>query len=192
MRLTLCLITVALLTACASPAPQTASYLLRAEVTPTAGKQLADSTIALGSIRVASYIDQPGLVMAMGDGTIHEARYHQWAEPLPVSLRRFMAAEISQASGLDVSAGGLPGTKTRVNLIVDQLHGDGNGAALLVAYWDVATGDSVLTYEFAEQQALTAAGYTALVQAQEALLKRLAAAIAGSLKPAEQGAAAGS
>jgi uncharacterized lipoprotein YmbA len=186
MRLILCLITLALLTACASPSPQTASYLLRADVAPTTGKQLADSSIALGSIRVASYIDQPGLVMAMGDGTIHAARYHQWAEPLPISLRRFMAAQISQASGQDISAGDLPGTKTRINLMIDQLHGDGKGGARLVAYWEVVSADSVLSYEFAEQQSLATAGYTALVQAEEALLKRLAAAMAASLESAGQ------
>jgi uncharacterized lipoprotein YmbA len=77
----------------------------------------------------------------------------------------------------------LPTTTTRVNLTIDQLHGDGRGSALLVAYWDIETGGKISSFEFAQRQTLASDGYTALVQAEEALLQQLAAAIAATIKP---------
>jgi len=182
MRLSL-LLTAALLAACSSQPQQITNYLLRAEIPTTSGKQLAASTVAFNGVRVATYIEQPGLVLATGDGQIHAARNHQWVEPLQVSLRRFMANEVSSASGIDVSATVLPSTETRINLTIDQLHGDGQGSALLVAYWDVEAGGQISSFEFAQRQTLTSDGYAALVRAEEALLRQLAAAIAATVAP---------
>ncbi len=186
----MCVIAAVLLTACSSQPPQTTTYLLRSEVGATSGTQLADSGIALGNVRVASYIDQPGLVLATGDGTIHSARNHVWAEPLQVSLRRHLATEISAASGRDIAASVTPGTKSRIDVTVDQMHGNGSGAAVLVAYWDIGSGTQTRSYRFSEQQSLADSGYDALVRAEETLLKRLAQAIAASL-PAPAGGVSG-
>ena len=182
MRL-ICLFAALLLAACSSQPQQPATYLLRSEVASTSGQQLAASRVALAQVRVAAYIEQPGLVLATGEGRIQAARNHLWAEPLRVSLPRFMANEISAASGRDVSASPLPTTEVRINLAIDQLHGNGKGAALLVAYWDIESADTLNAFRFAEQHALEGDGYGALVQAEEALLRQLAAAIAASLEP---------
>jgi len=182
----LCALAVVLLTACSSQPPQTATYLLRSEVPAGADVALRDSGIALGNIRVANYIDQPGLVLATGDGTIHAARYHVWAEPLQVALRRYLADQISDASGRDIAAMPDSATVTRVDVSVDQLHGTGSGVAVLVAYWNVASQGASKSYRFSEQQALSGDGYDALVRAQESLLKRLAEAISASLPAAGQ------
>lgn len=178
------LLAFVLLAACSSQPPQTASYLLRSESGATSGAQLADSGIALGTIRVASYIDQPGLVLATGDGKIHAARNNVWAEPLQISLRRYLATEISGGVGRDVAASAGATTRTRIDVTVDQLHGDGRGAAVLVAYWEIVSDGASSAYRFSENQALAGDGYDALVAAEESLLRRLASAIAGSL-PAE-------
>lgn len=183
MRL-ICLLAAALLAACSGQPQQTSTYLLRAEVVPSSGEQLAASTVALAGIRVATYIEQPGLVLASGDGRIHAARHHQWAEPLQLSLRRFLANEVSSASGIDVSANILPTTTTRVDVVIDQLHGDGEGSALLVAYWMLESAGDTRSFRFAERQSLSSDGYDALVRAQEALLRQLAAAIAATIEPA--------
>jgi uncharacterized lipoprotein YmbA len=179
---------VILLTACSTQPPQTATYLLRSEVPAGAEVALSDSGIALGNIRVANYIDQPGLVLATGDGTIHAARYHVWAEPLQVSLRRYLATQVSDASGRDIAAVAGSATVTRIDVSVDQLHGTGSGAAVLVAYWNVASEGASKAYRFSEQQALSGDGYDALVRAQETLLKRLAEAISASLPAGGQSA----
>jgi uncharacterized lipoprotein YmbA len=180
----MCMIAAVLLTACSSQPPQTSTYLLRTEVGTTSGTQLADSGIALGNVRVASYIDQPGLVLAAGDGTVNAARNHVWAEPLQVSLRRYLATQISSASGRDIAASVTPTTRSSIHVTVDQLHGDGSGAAVLVAYWDIGSGEDSQSFRFSERQALSGSGYDALVRAEEALLQRLAEAIAASLPAA--------
>ena len=180
----ICLMVALLLTACSSQPPKLESYLLRPAVAAGSATVVEDSGYALGTIQVANYIDQPGLVLTSGDGKIHAARNHVWAEPLQVSLRRYLATEVSGVSGRDVAATTTATTKTRINVTIDQLHGNGSGAAVLVAYWDVAGDAGSKSFRFSEQQALSADGYDALVQAEEALLKRLADAIAASLPPA--------
>jgi uncharacterized lipoprotein YmbA len=150
----------------------------------TAGEQLADSGIALGNIRVADYIDQPGLVLASGDGKIHAARSYVWAEPLQVSLRRYLAIQISSGIGREVVPSANAASKIVVDVSIDELHGNGRGAAVLVAYWELVGGGATTSYRFSEQENLAGDGYDALVQAEQALLKRLAGAIAGSLPPA--------
>jgi len=175
------LIAILTLAACSSQPPQTSSYLLRAAVGETSGTELADSGIALGTIRVASYIDQPGLVLATGDGKIHVARNHVWAEPLQVSLRRYLATEISGSAGRVVGAKPTAATRTRVDVTIDELHGDGRGAAVLVAYWELVAGEDTAAFSLSERQPLAGDGYDALVQAEEALLKRLASAIAATV-----------
>jgi hypothetical protein len=177
----ICLLAAMLLTACSSQPPQMESYLLRSPVAAGADTVIADSGYALGSIQVATYIDQPGLVLATGDGKVHAARNHVWAEPLQVSLRRYLAVEVSDGSGRDIAATANTSTRTRINVTIDELHGNSSGAAVLVAYWDVADGEGSKSFRFSQQQTLSADGYDALVQAEEALLKRLADAIAASL-----------
>lgn len=178
------LIAAVLLAACSSQPPQIASYLLRSEVNSGAGTQLVNSGIALDTIRVARYIDQPGLVLAFENGTIHAARNHLWAEPLQVSLRRYLASQISSTSGRNIASSATSATLIRIDVTVDQLHGNGRGAAVLVAYWDLTSEDSYTSFRFSEQQALSGDGYDPLVQAQQALLQRLADAIATSLPAA--------
>lgn len=179
----ICLMAALLLTACSSQTPKLESYLLRPAVASGSATAVVDSGYALGNIQVANYIDQPGLVLTSGDGKIHAARNHVWAEPLHLSLRRYLATEVSSGSGRDIAATATATTKTRINVMIDELHGNSNGAAVLVAYWDIASGEDSKSFRFSEQQALSADGYDALVQAEEALLKRLADAIAASLPP---------
>ena len=173
-----------LLAACSSAPPKLESYLLRPAVAPGAVTAVEDSGYALGTIRVANYIDQPGLVLTSGDGKVHAARNHVWAEPLQVSLRRFLATQVSAGSDRDIAATATASTNTRINVSVDELHGNDSGAAVLVAYWDVVAGEGSKSFRFSEEQALGSDGYDALVQAEEALLERLADAIAASLPAA--------
>ena len=179
----LCLLAAVLLAACSSQPPQSTSYLLRSELATTSGSPQVDSGIALGNIRVANYIDQPGLVLATGDGKVRAARNYVWAEPLQVSLRRYLAAEISGVSGREIAATASATSKTRIDVSVDELHGNGAGEAVLVAYWEVTSAGQSNSFRFSERQALSGDGYDALVKAEEVLLKHLASAIAGSLPP---------
>lgn len=179
----LTLVLAGALSGCAGQPPSAHYYLLRPDA-PIETRQLDfEGGIYLQEIKVASYIDQPGLVLYQDDGKVHEARYHLWAEPLHLSLRQFLAAEIASQLGRDVSVEKLPEEGTEpVAIRIDQLHGSENGDVVLVAYWQVGSGERLASYQFASRTAQTRDGYGALVEAEKSLLVQLSRAIADTLK----------
>lgn len=181
------ILSVLLISGCASQPPQELTkYLLRTDG-PAHSRQLTQQArIGLAGVNVATYIDQPGLVLETESGQIRAARYHQWAEPLRVSLRRFLGAEISSAIGQDIQADllNVDDWTYRLDVNIDQLHGTADGGAVLVAYWVVTNlveSGTRSRYQFADSQALNNDGYDALASAEKTLLRRLARAIADSL-----------
>ncbi len=169
--------------------PELNQYLLRSGSSVTAAEDRV-AAIGLGNVSVASYLDQPGIVLESGDGTIRPARYHEWAEPLRESLRGFLATEIAAASGQPVRHRRYADDswKRRVPLLIDvhidQLHGTASGEARLAASWTVtgnASAEPAAEHSFAATEALRNDGYAALIAAEERLLGRLAEAIAATL-----------
>jgi uncharacterized lipoprotein YmbA len=180
---TLILLALLVLAACSSqPLEPSRYYLLRTPVTVTSGSQDAAPEYALGRVDVATYIDQPGLVQETSDGEIHMARHHQWAEPLRVALRRFLALGIGAEAGQPVALMATSPEAARVDVTIDQLHGNNRGEAVLVAFWEVVSSDGAVTsHQFAERRELSRDGFTALVEAEEALLQELTRRIGQSL-----------
>jgi len=179
MRALLLLLLVA---GCSSQPPQTSTYLLRADDDTRSGYRAPARDIAFGKLEIARYIDQPGLVLKTGTDEVHVARYHQWAEPLRASLEGLLQAEISRQLGQDIRFQPDGPVGTRIDVIVDQLHGNADGEAELVADWRlrrVEGGDEV--HRFVGSQPLERDGYDALVAAQRQLLLRLATAITASV-----------
>ena len=126
----------AFLAACATTAPEHSTYLLRSDKDPTSREIPAGSDVYLGGLSLASYIGQQGIVLEVAPGQIHEARFHQWAEPLSVSLRGFLAAEISASVGRDIALKAPTENAVRLDVGIDQMHGtmDGNACGLLEHY----------------------------------------------------------
>ena len=171
-----------LLAACAS-SPQQTRFLMPDAPAQT-GRVEAPVRIGLRSVTVAPYLEQGGLVLETDLHQVRSAQHHRWAEPLEDGLRRTLRGEISNALGYDVSAN--PADRTRWEYVVDvdvsRLHGSMAGNAILVASWRIAPPrGEALTHRFSETAALPRAGYPGLVDAEIALTKRLAAAIAESL-----------
>lgn len=187
----LALIAILLAVGCSStPAPSLKQYLLRADspVKHTSqGSQQVVTSISLGKVAVASYIDGLGLVLEKADGQIHIARDHQWAEPLRLSLRSFLSNRISAELGQPVRAYGY-GSKAlskRIDIRIDELHGTKNGEAKLVAFWviiDPGKQKVLSENSFYDTEALARDGYSALVLAEKKLLSRLASNIAKTLQ----------
>jgi len=180
MRILL-LTAILVLAGCSSQPVQMSTYLLRPQAAASGEELVPEGDFALDGVLVASYLNQPGLVLATGDGKIHVASHHQWAEPLEISLRQYLSAEISASAGKQVEPRARPGIDTRINILVNRLHGDGKGGAVIEAFWELVSKDSDRSYRFYRTQALSGDGYDALVQAEEALLRQLAAAIGASL-----------
>ncbi len=170
---------------CAGAAPETTRYLLPIETRAGSAPLEIPVRIGLGRVTVASYLGQPGLAIETQPNEVRQARQHQWAEPLEDGLRRFLRAEISKALGYDVEAD--PTQQNRwqrtVDVGIDRMHGDLTGQARLVAHWRVTPkGGDPSTFRFAATQPLPREGYPGLVDAEIALARQLARAIAKSLR----------
>ena len=171
-----------LVSACSSQPTSTTQYLLRSASQQQSRQLNPSADYRFASLKVADYIDQSGLVLETGAGEIHAARNHQWAEPLRTSLKSYLATEVSREVGEDIFFTGSGTNPTEIAIVIDQLHGNSRGEAVLVAYWYLnrAQGDDS-AFQFAETQALARDGYGALVDAELILLRGLALQIAESL-----------
>ncbi len=176
-------VSLVLLTGClgGTALPEPADYLLRVPAGAGAPPRGAPA-FALGDVRVAAYLEQPGIVLAQEDGVVRAARYHRWAEPLDASVRLLVAELAGAALGRPVArsaAGAGPGPVV-VDLTVDTLHGTADGRARIDAHWRVAgrPGEG----RFTATEALAEPGYPALVAAEYRLLERLAEALAAELR----------
>ncbi|MEZ5572164.1 MAG: ABC-type transport auxiliary lipoprotein family protein [Halioglobus sp.] len=176
----LCLLIV--LSGCASQTIEPTYYLLRSDQNMQSGKLSPSRDFSLGTVEIAAYLDQPGLVMETADAQMRAASQNLWAEPIYDGVRNFLTTEIAQASGSELLPSKLNRNSTVVNIRIDQLHGTQDGTARLVAYWWLVRGDEVLALNrFADSQTLQVSGYSALVDAEKNLLAALARQIAASL-----------
>ncbi len=185
-HLTLSLIIVGILTSCATTPTATRQYLLRSDKL----QQYADTNnatiIGIGSITIASYIDNLGLVLETANGEVRTAQSHQWAEPLRESIRTFLAEEISSKTGavIRTRSNGGQQWQQRIDIRIDQLHGTATGQAKLVAYWSIIGDDeqkAISENKFTRTEPLTEGGYGSLVEAHINLLQRLSTEIAKTL-----------
>lgn len=185
MRTSLFLVAVAsvLVSACSTTPPSRSTYLLRSTANMESGPRAKSSNASLGELTVANYIDQSGLVMELSDGMIHSAKHHHWAEPLRISLREFLSAEIAADTGRSLASTSSSATDiTRIDVNISQLHGDSEGNARLVAHWSLNKGNVRTEYQFAETKPLEGVGYESLVAAEKQLLIDLSQSIARELK----------
>ena len=176
------LLLVVLLTGCAGKAIEPSYYLIRSDNDLQSRALNPSKDFSMGSVVIASYIDQPGLLIETAEGEIRSARHNLWAEPVYEGVRNQLVVEIAQAKGEDILPVGLGNTAVVIDIRLDQLHGTNKGTAKLVAYWWLRRGQEVVAaYVFAEEQALVTDGYAALVAAEKALLSQLAKNIADTL-----------
>ncbi|ARN75158.1 PqiC family protein [Oceanicoccus sagamiensis] len=187
MRLSLLIVGALLLSACAGEAIKYNHYLLRSDIPENSNRQMSEDGLLLTHVAVATYLNEAGLVLETAEGQINTAELHLWAEPLRHSLHKFMADEISAATGKDIytTRNGLSQPAAEFSIQIDQMHGTHDGQALLVASWAVTTSNdgkrTKAAYQFAQKQALQADGYDALVATEKQLLQALAKAVAETL-----------
>ena len=181
MKVTLLLLAI-LLAGCASQTIEPSYYLLRSDQDLSSTTLRTSTNFSLGTVEIAAYLDQPGLVMETTPGQMRPASQNLWAEPVFDGIRNFLTTEIAHANGEALLPAKLAGNTTAVNIRIDQLHGTRDGKALLVAYWSLVRNDKVVALNrFSETRVLEASGYSALVEAEKILLAQLAQKIAASL-----------
>ena len=176
------LLLLALLAGCAGQPNEPSSYLLRSSHELETRTLEPSKEFSMGTVEVASYIDQPGLVLETDNGEMHHARNNLWAEPVYEGVRNSLVTSISHLSNMDLLPHELAETPVVLDIYIDQLHGTREGSARLVALWWLRSGGHLVSaHQFSEEKLLETSGYPALVQAEEALLEDLARAIANTL-----------
>ncbi|MCB1843622.1 MAG: membrane integrity-associated transporter subunit PqiC [Halioglobus sp.] len=179
------LVALLCLAACAGQPIEPSHYLLRAPNAAESRPLQFSTDYALGSVGIAPYLDQPGLILETPDGTLRAARNHLWAEPVFDAVQNYLRETLSAALGQDLPLAPQRADVTRINVRIDQMHGTRDGQARLIAYWWLSQGDTLGdAFKFAQTRALERDGYAALAQAQAALLTELGEQIAGALRPA--------
>lgn len=178
------LLLVLLLSGCASQIVEPSYYLLRSNQNLPSAQLNPSVDFALGTIEIAPYLNQVGLVIDIADGQIRPAVNHLWAEPIYDGVRNLLTTVIASAGGEELMPAKLSTDSTVVNIRIDKLDGTLDGTAKIVAYWWlVHNGEVIALNRFSESRALTADGYGAMVGAERALLEELAKKIAASLVP---------
>lgn len=191
LRAALVILAMAGLTACASAPPEITYYLLRPPVAEGSGPVDAPIRAGLGRVVVAPYLERTnGIQIETRDGEMRPAGQYQWAESLAAGVRWYLGAEVGQRLGHQIG-GGLTDRRDwdyTVDVFVERLHGTMTGEAVMVASFLVRGGSTATggperyEYRFSESIPLPDAGYTAVVEAEKALLSKFAGAIADVLR----------
>jgi uncharacterized lipoprotein YmbA len=81
------LLLMVLLAGCASQTIQPSYYLLRSEQNLSSTALSASKDFSMGTVEIAAYLDQPGLVIETAQGEMRPASQNLWAE-YATSLRQ--------------------------------------------------------------------------------------------------------
>lgn len=141
---TAALAALALAVGCAHTAP-TRFYLLKATAEkPTPGPAADGPSVVIEPVQVAAYLDRRQIVSRLGDGEVHVAEFHQWAEPLADGVRRVLVEDLSRRLSSQRVWAGDPvvaqsgGLRVRLMLLrFDRAPGE---PLVLTAHWSVAAG----------------------------------------------------
>jgi hypothetical protein len=177
---------VSLFAGCASsPSPEQHLYFLSADTQPGVINQ--EMTIGIGVVDVAPYLQRGEIMLQVGPQELRPARYHQWAEPLQAGVRRYLRDQLSAdlAIAVDTNRQFRNNWQMRVDITVDKFHGDLDGQVLLDAHYviqGIADPTQLKRGRVRISGSQSGSGYAALVDAQEALLDRLARRIATDVK----------
>lgn len=161
---------ILLLSACNSiPKEETHYFVLNSSKSTALNAALSSETITLQPVRLAKYLDQPGIVLQTDQHKIKVAHFHRWAEPLKYNLHRY----INQSIGFSIT-NEAPHT---LEVYFQNFNGTQNGSAIVSGYWVF----NQKQHPFSYQASLTTSGYTELVMQLALLLDQLCADIAAQI-----------
>ncbi len=167
-------------------------YLLTTRVQATSISATANTSIGIGPVRVAPFLQRPQIVTHGGSGGLNVAETQRWSEPLEQGIQRVLLQNLTALTGADTrnfpwTQATIPHYALRVDVI--DLDRGANGNALLEVSWileDITHNKMLvsrrerLTAAIATSDDTTAAT-TALTNAYSELFAQLAQQVAQTL-----------
>ena len=186
--ITVCLVLI--LFACGSKPPPETQYFVLTPSTQTNASLINEhnNVVLLNPIRLAEFLDQPGIVMQTDTHQIKVAHYHRWAEPLKRNMHRFIRetlnVKLTDYIVLDKIRSDENVSKKSLLISVNQFNGITDGSAVLAGEWvliDEST-KSVLNKEaFHFKASIENDGYKELVNQLAVLLEQFCSEIAQTI-----------
>lgn len=182
------LILLGILSGCVSQSNnlQNQYYLLSSD-SQSYVKETYQQVIGIRPVKVAPYINTPGIALLTRENHIRIANQHLWAEQPDQAITRVLHNELDQrltdSRVDDGSLGRNNDWNYSIATQIDQFHGTETGEAVLSGHWQIKKNEQVIsTYRFNLKQPLVKPGYTSLVIELQGLLSNLAEQQAGYLK----------
>lgn len=182
----LLLICAGLLTACGGAGEN--YYRLSATAPAARGTSASGLSVAIGPVKLPSYIDRAEIVFASGPNEFQIPTNALWIGSLQENIARTVASDLGHILGSgNVRAGLEAGFKPRYRVALDlrQFHGISGQEAILELSWriqDGASGAQLSRHSASFREPIIGDGYDPLVAAESRLLAQAAAAIARSLR----------
>lgn len=135
--------------------------------------------IGIQPVRVAAYINTPGIALLTREQHIRIANNHLWAERPELAITRVLHNELDRNLAQYQLVNGEFGQQRQwdysLTTQIDQFHGTEAGEAVISGYWTLQKGDTAISQQrFNLHKPLPEAGYAALVQSLRHLLADLA------------------
>lgn len=164
------------------PTPETKYFVLdlppSGSMPPQASKQILVSTI-----RLPEYLNQQQLVVREKDHQIRIAKYHSWAEPLQVSIRRSIANQLNHKD-LGYSFVQSCNRCPQLNVDIHHFYPTVDGEVLLTGSYVIAGSRKLKAdpHPFHYSGSLATDGYSAAVTEMRGLLGQLTDAVATTIR----------
>lgn len=146
-------------------------------------------TLVIGPLRLAGFLDTPGIVLQLDDITLNEAAGHRWAEDLSLQLQRGLRERLLRRlddTRVLSDVGSLPDAM-QLRVEVRAFHGRHDGQAVAAGNWQLRgpAGELLDQQSFSVETPLRADGYPELVRALGRSWDAVAEQIAGRVRGLE-------
>jgi len=173
------MVSLCLLSACATPPEQPTHYYLLNSNSGVIYKQHTQHVVGIAPIAVADYINNSGIAVLTQNNRVQLANFHLWAEQPDRAITRVLFGELNRLLENSRVDNGMLGRdddwQYTLTTQVDQFHGTEQGSATFSGYWQLRSkGKVLLNHRFNLQTGIDSPGYEALVEALRNLISQLA------------------
>ena len=174
---------------CSTSNQDTQYYVLSPNIPITTNELIVTNNevnvVVLQPIKIAEFLDQPGIVLQNDNHQIEVAHYHRWGEPLKRNLHRYIFETLSISSPNHIiqsnSEVSSASNSKKLEITINKFNGTTNGLALLSGNWTFSNSD-INKKSFSYHAKLSKDGYPELIKELALLLDQLCNDIAHSIK----------